>query len=129
MTLERRLHLASLPLLQELKLTSGIHLRPGWKQGARERRMDSCWNHSSVPGCCGGEDRSGRQYPCYLPGTPTPEVQGLLEYEVLSCTYTLRSKGQSEGSSRGKMQARAVGATFNFLSSLRLGSHLLPPHP
>lgn len=43
-TLERRLHLASLPLLQELKLTSGIHLRPGWKQGARERRMDSCWN-------------------------------------------------------------------------------------
>lgn len=85
--------------------------------------------HSSVPGCCSAEDRSGCQYPCYLPGYQYPEVQGLLKYEVLSCTYTLRSKGQSEGSSREKMQPRAVEATFNFLSHLKLGSHLLPPHP
>lgn len=35
---------------------------------------------------------SGHQYPCYLPGTPVPEVQGLLQYEALSCTYIGRSK-------------------------------------
>lgn len=86
MTLERSPpHLASLPLRgMQLKLTSGIHLRPGWKQRAR-KRMASRWG--SDPSQAGAvrkvRSESGHQAPAplllYFPGTPIPEVQGLLQ--------------------------------------------------
>lgn len=80
MTLERRPHLASLPSRQQLKLTSGIHLRPGWKQRAR-KRMASHWDSDLSQAGVVRKVRSelGHQYPCYFPGTPIPEVQGLLQ--------------------------------------------------
>lgn len=112
------------------KLTSGIHLRPGWEQGAREGNV-FLLGHSSVPGCHSGEDRSGsgRQYPCYLPGTPIPEVQGLLQYEALSCTYIVRSKVTVKAAAGKRCSPGLWKLLFNFLSSFKLGSHLPPPHP
>ena len=84
MTLERSPHLASLPLRQQLKLTSGIHLRPCWEQRAW-KRMASRWG--SDPSQAGVvrkvRSESGHQAPVplllYFPGTPIPEVQGLLQ--------------------------------------------------
>lgn len=54
MTLVRRPHPAALPSLWEHRLTSGIHLRSGWKQGAQREENGFLLGHSSVPGCCGG---------------------------------------------------------------------------
>lgn len=75
MTLEGRPHLAALPLWQQLKLTSGIHLRPGRKQGAR-KRMDSCWDSDLSQAGAVRKDRSesGHQAPVpkLLPWHPSP---------------------------------------------------------
>lgn len=129
--LKRRPHLAALPLLPELK--TNIWHPSETRLGARGQREGNVFllGHSSVPGCHSGEDRSGsgRQYPCYLPGTPIPEIQGLLQYEALSCTYIVRSKVTVKAAAGKRHSPGLWKLLFNFLSSFKLGSHLPPPHP
>lgn len=70
----------ALPLQQELKLTSGIHLRPGWKRGPEENGFLQTRLCPKLvrEGRTGQSQAARHQYSCYSLGIPIPEVQGPL---------------------------------------------------
>lgn len=77
--------LAALVLLQELKLTSGIHMRPGWEQGPHRGENKFLPQEGQIVKPSAGAHTTS-------PALLIPEVQGLLQREAIGYSCTVRSK-------------------------------------
>lgn len=75
LALEQRLPLADLHgcAWQELRLTSGIHLRPGWRRGRPRGKMTPA-TRTQRASTAAGSRRKARQAPPVGPGPPRPQV-------------------------------------------------------